>query len=467
MRTRNFTRRMSALCLTLTVAMVTFAQSSITFTTKREPGTKLKMTISVLGNGGAEFDGMSGEFKNNEVGEYTVEKQTITIKGEVDIFNCADCAVTSVDLSNAPALFSFKCETNNLKELDLHANTNLKTVYCTGNELQSLDVSMLHELKYLACGDNLITELNLENNPNIVELYCYNNQLDELNVSNLKSLKKLSCGINRISTLDVTKNTDMMTLLCHYNLIEELDLTKNSNLMALALSGNKVSSIDLSKNPYVMTLHAAELPLTQSLDLSKMSMLEQLYMYGSNLSSLDISHNPNLDELSCSHNKIESLDIIANKKLRYMWIQDNKLNTTAMQDFMNQLPMRPNSNPGTLIMKDVLVDDGNECFAVDVQKAIGKNWKVLQINDEMTSPYEGITSGIDLEYAQKMICRYEEGVLTVEHAKPNAALVVYDTGGKMLANGMTNAGGDARMVLPKTHPGRLMVKVSGCGTVKL
>ncbi len=465
MKKRMFPTRMTAVFVMMAAVITGWAQSSITFTTNRALGSTLTITIGASGD--VEFDGMSGEFESQKAVVYTVEKQTITIRGNIESMTCNGCGLTAIDLINAPELTTFKCDDNKLNVLDVRANTKLRTLYCQVNQLEELDVTSLADLRYLACSQNKLAELKLTNNPELRELYCVDNLLGELKVGHLSKLKKLSCSGNRLTELDVTANKSLGTLFCANNQLETLDVTQNAFLYQLAFADNEITSIDLSKNNDMETLFAQNNPLQKPLDVSGMKNLEQLYLFNTNSETVNLAENPKLKEFSCSHNRFRNLDISRNPELKMMWIQDNLMDTAAMRKLVEQLPLCDETKPATLIMKDVGVEDQNECRQTDVQKAKEKNWILYEIDGEQITPYDGVVDGIDLTYAQTMICRCENGMLTIEYARPKAAFFVYRLNGVMVGKGMTDAEGRAQMAVPMTEKQRLLVKVEQCGTVKL
>jgi len=86
---------------------------------------------------------------------------------------------------------------NNLSELDLGNNVELRELFCYRNHLTELDVSNNIFLDNLRCFNNNLSELDLSNNINLVQLHCYNNQLTKIDVSNSK-LRELHCQNNKL-----------------------------------------------------------------------------------------------------------------------------------------------------------------------------------------------------------------------------------------------------------------------------
>jgi len=77
--------------------------------------------------------------------------------------------------------------------------TNLKGLYCSGNQLVNLDVSNNTKLEILSCEDNHLTNLKTANS--LKALTCDHNQLTKLSVSGYKKLYYfLNCN-NKLDTL--------------------------------------------------------------------------------------------------------------------------------------------------------------------------------------------------------------------------------------------------------------------------
>ena len=93
-------------------------------------------------------------------GIYTckLSSQTVTIKGDITLFDCKNNGITEIVLTKDLKLFDFNC---------------------SGNELTSLDVSGLTELEILVCSSNKLTSLNIEGCENLYYLECYNNSIKD------------------------------------------------------------------------------------------------------------------------------------------------------------------------------------------------------------------------------------------------------------------------------------------------
>ena len=87
----------------------------------------------------------------------------------------------------------------------------------------------LQGLKYfskltdLFCSDNNLTELDVSENPELKRLICYNNSLTSLNLNKNTKLESLNCNKNKLTVLDLREN----------NCLTSLDLRNNPKIRDL------------------------------------------------------------------------------------------------------------------------------------------------------------------------------------------------------------------------------------------
>ena len=137
--------------------------------------------------------------------------------------------ITELDISGTYVLTSLK---------GIEYFTSLKTLWCSSNQLTSLDVSNNPALVNLDCGYNQLTSLDVSNNPALVDLDCFSNQLTSLDVSNNPALESLYCADNQLTSLDVSSNPDLWILECHDNQLTSLDISNNKSLAYLRCYDN-------------------------------------------------------------------------------------------------------------------------------------------------------------------------------------------------------------------------------------
>lgn len=83
---------------------------------------------------------------------------------------------------------------------------------------------------------------------------------------------------------------------------------KFKNLEILYCNNNKLTTLDVSENTKLKQLDCGENQLTK-LDLSKNTELELLWCYTNRLTKLDVTQNTELKGLSCFGNKLTTLDV--------------------------------------------------------------------------------------------------------------------------------------------------------------
>ena len=192
--------------------------------------------------------------------------------------NCANNALTTLDVSKNTALTYLNCSSNDLTALDVSQNTALTYLNCSYNDLTELDVTQNTALTSLTCSKNELTELDVTQNTKLTYLDCNNNALTALDVTQNTALTTLSCHSNKLTALDVTKNTALTTLACHHTALTALDVSKNTELEQLWCNDNKLTALDVSQN----------------------TALTRLYCNNNALTALDLSQNTKLTTLDCS-----------------------------------------------------------------------------------------------------------------------------------------------------------------------
>lgn len=84
-------------------------------------------------------------------------------------------------------------------------------------------------LEYLYCHFNQLSTLDISQNPALIELVCSQNQLSAIDISQNTVLTELRCYYNQLTTLDVSQNTALTVLLCEDNQLTTLDVRNGNN----------------------------------------------------------------------------------------------------------------------------------------------------------------------------------------------------------------------------------------------
>ena len=168
---------------------------------------------------------------NENTFNYSIKKDD-----EIEILTINNNDISEISLFNLPSLKI------SLNVLDLKKYTNLKTLYCSYNNIEEL---ILHEnIENLYCSNN-----NLKNIPNnlynLKLLGCSNNNINKINESITNNLESLECSNNKINEL-LINSINLHNLNCKNNELKNLDLQNNYNLKWLNYSNNNVSNLILN-----------------------------------------------------------------------------------------------------------------------------------------------------------------------------------------------------------------------------
>ncbi|CAM1365667.1 exported hypothetical protein [Tenacibaculum sediminilitoris] len=261
------------------------------------------------------------------------------------------------------ALISLRVRGNDLSELDLYSNTELKTLYAGYNKLSSIDLSTNTELARIGLEGNGLEELII---PSLaVKLYEFNvadNNLTEIDLSgypnlaltivkNNPFLEKFSIKNGKNSDIAVFQASNTPLLYCidvddvsysetnWTNIDAHTNFSQNCfNDYAYVPDDNfEQALIDLGYDDvldnYVLTanidsvtiLNLYNKNISDLTGIERFTALKDLDCRVNNLSELDVSSNTELTDLSCGSNNITKLDISANTKLIYFSAEGNGL----------------------------------------------------------------------------------------------------------------------------------------------
>ena len=338
--------------------------------------------------------------------------------------------ITTLDVSNLSisdlkgieyftALKKLLCYKNNLTELNLSANKQLKEVDCYSNQIMGIKMdSLIASLPTLNEGEGSLYVLDATDEGNI----CFTEQVlyakskgwnvyyytgsdwqeyeghepgiliteeyfpDEnfrdylksqdygkdmfISDEEIRNITSINVGTISISTLKgIEYFTSLQSLKCY---VTELDVSKNTELRELSCGG--MSRLDVSKNTNLISLECSGNQLTE-LDVSNNTALTSLSCVFTGLHSLDVSKNVALTELSCLQNfSLTSIDVSKNKALTWLSCPQNMLseldiskNTALTYLFCpyNQLKSLDVSKNGELTE---LACMGNKLTKLDVSK---------------------------------------------------------------------------------------------------
>ncbi len=181
--------------------------------------------------------------------------------------------------------------------------TNLKVLFCDGNNIPTADFTPLIHLEKLGFDYNHTSSLNINGISSLQLLYCYYNSLDALDLSGLGQLATLACFNNNLTTLDLTGLNSLTHVECNNNQIASMTIPVLPQMSSFSFPGNQMTTFDLhvfpnaisvdgSNNP-IATVNLAGLPNLQELNVSN-TLVPQIDASQSGISRLFCNDNPNL-----------------------------------------------------------------------------------------------------------------------------------------------------------------------------
>ena len=204
-----------------------------------------------MGNGIANDDYVTTANINSITTLYIASQSISDLTGIEDFsaltdLDCRNNQLTTLDLSNNPALDTLVCYQNQLTSINVGANTSLTHLICSQNQLTTLDVSQNTALTLLDCSENQLTSIDVSNNPQLLTFWCNYNQITNLDISNNLQLIVFQCTGNQLTCLDISQNTILESLQCDNNLLEQLN-TKNGNwlTMSVSASSNNLNCVEV------------------------------------------------------------------------------------------------------------------------------------------------------------------------------------------------------------------------------
>ncbi|KQO14723.1 leucine-rich repeat domain-containing protein [Paenibacillus sp. Leaf72] len=205
------------------------------------------------------------------------------------------------------SLEELDCSYNNLMELDISSNLNLRKLNCNKNEIHALNLTSNRKLEVLDCGFNRIRELDISRNAMLVKLDCYWNILSELQINQNTKLEELNCGYNALFNINLDQNIQLSRLDCGNNYLISLNVKDCPSLLEIRCNNNHLTELDVTHNPALQSLRCFNNHI-KDLDISHNALLAELYCSENKISKLDTSHNPKLARLDYSSNLIVEPD---------------------------------------------------------------------------------------------------------------------------------------------------------------
>ncbi|GEM_PF-5710591 len=134
-------------------------------------------------------------------------------------------------------------------DLDVSGFTQLDMLQCGNNELTSIDASNCPALTMLDCVEcPQLTALNVTGSPLIQDLQCGMCAIESLDLSDDHSALNIGLDVsdNNLSFLDVSGCTEMPYLLCNDNNLTELDLSACTALNSFSCFDNPMKTVTVN-----------------------------------------------------------------------------------------------------------------------------------------------------------------------------------------------------------------------------
>ncbi len=246
----------------------------------------------------------------------------------------------------------------------------LTTLLIAGENITDLTgIEDFSALELLNCNNNQITSLNIGNNTSLKILRANTNLLTNLDISQNINLEVVDVNYNQISDLDVSQNQQLLSLSIANNSLNNINATTLTNLEILNCSENNISQIDVSNNIALRVLYVNDNMLT-SIDVSQNANLEDLNCGNNQLTNIDVTTNPRLTSLGCYENRLSDLDMSHNPELTVLFANNNQLTSLNMQHgntsgFMSYFATVQNPDLKCILVDDVAWSMSNWAISID------------------------------------------------------------------------------------------------------
>ena len=184
------------------------------------------------------------------------------------------------------------------------------------------------------------------------------------------------------------------------------------NIEILYCDYNKLTSIDISKNTKLKFFECTLNQLT-NLDISKNLSLEELYCPSNNITSLDVSQLLNLKVLECAYNKLATLDVSLNTNLTKLICFKNELSSLNLK----------NGNNSILTTFSAKNNSDLSCVEVDDVEASKNNVNWVKDSTASYSQNCGVLGTDDFENELQIIC-YPNPVKDILRIKSSSVIKI-------------------------------------------
>ncbi len=388
--------------------------------------------LGIISSSTFNIDWGDGILKKYKAGNYTTDENPVysEYKGEkikifgnsIIFFSAQDINITDLELSPAliylntlyisgnknlesitfptlPTLYELSINKNAISKIDLNTLRNLKICNLSDNHLTSIDLTSNKELKTVDLSRNKLTQLNADNNNKIENLFLGDNDLSSIDLGNYQWIKNLDCSNNKLTgtfTTGLQNNLEILDI--RNNSLSAVDIQGAKNLQTLQIDHNQISSLDLSSSKNLIALSAGNNTLDHitttgistltSINLEHNQLknweyefdnLKFLYLNHNKLETINVSHNKKLKRLEASSNQITHIKMPEGSDLESLFVDNNKLQSSNLRHIYENLPdvSHLKVDPWEKEWKQLLKVGGNpDADNTGISEAIEKGWKV-------------------------------------------------------------------------------------------
>lgn len=400
------------------------SERTITLKTSRKAGEKIKLNISASNS--ISISGITQTTNLTGNNTFTLTDSEVVIKGDVTLFECVGCDVTSLTFGGEPIITYLDCRDNLIESLDFSGASQLKTLYTQKNHLTSINLQGCRSLLRFDCYENrlkgramtaMINSLPSSNAEPLL-FVIDTKAADEQNVATVSQVdiatskgwkvmdfcdgERWGMGVAYAGSED-TAPDEYFTLTRASKDIVSLNVAFSESSYTPTVEGGEIvawngTGLMIRMNEPTVTVYG-DATLIQALfadlegiDVSALPNLAELNVALNDLVSIDLSANKLLEAFSCEGNLIETLDFSSNSALRYVNCYGNKIQGAAMTAMMGSLPQLTASDFGTIIVHDATyTQNSNVCLKSDVALARSRYWVACELNsDDEPIPYDGV-----------------------------------------------------------------------------
>lgn len=200
-----------------------------------------------------------------------------------------------------------------------------------------------------------------------------------------------------------------------------------------------------------------------SLNLSSAFMLETLRCEKNSLTELVLPPIGNINILDCSDNRLKSLDLSKQLALDRFICFRNEMQGDDLTATINNLPSPVGPEKAFVPVNLAAEGETNHCTVEQVNLAKEKGWNVFDFNNAWADkkPYDGEATAIEdiLAEGGSVIYDAEAAIIRILDIQPDQAIILLDVNGNRMAEGRTDAQGNATISTQGAPEGTYLLQV--------